>query len=67
MKQCSILDPDISPNSIYTDLLGFESNELDTAPDRLKRLSLITVEEDDEGMEYGIRIHRTLQNEFQEY
>ena len=60
LKQCSNLDADFSPISIYTDLLGFDINELADAKDSLVRLSLITIEEDDEGIEYGIRIHRTI-------
>ena len=33
------------------------------ATEILKKLSLIKIEEDDEGIEYGISIHRTLQKD----
>ena len=67
IKQCSVLDSDFSPISIYTGLLDFDENELEEARKSLIRLSLITIEEDDEGMEYGIKMHRTLQNEIKQY
>ena len=37
-----------------------DEDEFFDAKDVLTKLSLITTEEDDEGMEYGIRIHRTI-------
>ena len=67
LKNCSLLDPDFSPISVYTDLLGFDLDELASAKDILTKLSLITIEEDDEGMECGIRIHRTLQHDVKQY
>jgi len=67
MMNCSFLDPDLSPISIYTGLFEFEENELFDAADVLKELSLISIEEDDEGEEYGIKIHRSLQNETKKY
>ena len=33
----------------------------------LKKLSLIKIEEDDEGIEYGISIHRTLQKDAKQF
>jgi tetratricopeptide (TPR) repeat protein len=42
-------------------------DEFYKATDLLKELSLITIEEDDDGEEFGIKIHRTLQNESRKY
>jgi len=67
LKQSSFLDPDFSPLSIYTDLFEINEDEFFGAIDVLAKLSLITTEEDDEGMEYGIRIHRTLQHEANQF
>ncbi len=67
LKLSLFLDPDLSPFSIYTDLFKIDEDDFFEALDVLIKLSLITKEEDDEGMEYGIRIHRTLQNEFKQF
>ncbi len=67
LKLSLFLDPDLSPFSIYTDLFKIDEDDFYEALDVLIKLSLITKEEDDEGMEYGIRIHRTLQNEFKQF
>ena len=63
LKLGAFLDPDLSPISIYTDLFDFDGNQLYEATEILKKLSLIKIEEDDEGIEYGISIHRTLQKD----
>lgn len=40
LKHCSFMDPDFSPISIYTELLGFDENQLYDATEILKRLSI---------------------------
>ena len=67
LKQISFLDADLSPFSIYTDLFKVQEKEFYDAIDVLTKLSLITTEEDDEGMEYGFRIHQTLQNDAKKF
>ena len=67
LKHCSFLDSEFSPCSIYTDLFKMNEDEFYDALDALAKLSLISKEEDNEGMEYGIRIHRTLQNEVKQF
>jgi len=67
LKQSSFLDPDFSPISIYIDLFKIDEEEFFNAKEVLTKLSLVTTEEDDEGMEYGLRIHRSLQKEAKIY
>ena len=61
LKQCSFLDPDFSPISIYIDLFKMDEDEFFNAVEVLTKLSLVTTEVDDEVIEYGLKIHRLLQ------
>ena len=65
LKQSSFLDPELSPSNIYIELFEIDVDEFYDAVDVLIKLSLITKEDDE--MEYGIRIHRTLQNEAKKF
>ncbi len=67
LKYCSFLHPEFSPISIYTELFEIDEDEFFEAKEVLTKLSLITTEVDDEGIEYGLRIHRTLQNEAKKF
>jgi hypothetical protein len=43
------------------------SNKYFNGKEVLSKLSLVTTEEDDEGIEYGLRIHRSFQKEALNY
>ena len=67
LKHSSFLDPDFIPDSIYTNLFKIETDEFYDAKDVLIKTLLVKEEKDDEGMEFGIRIHRTLQKKVMQY
>lgn len=65
LKYVSFLDPDFIPVEFLTDLLLFNENDLNKYVDVFKRYSMISIEETNDS--FGIKIHRTLQEEIQQY
>lgn len=61
----SFLDPDFVPIKIFTQLLQIDEDQLDMSIQFLTRLSILKVEEIEN--ETGLRMHRSLQQEIQQY
>ena len=66
LKRCSFLDPDFIPIDIITDLFGFDINDLEIKVEKLKEISIIRVDNEDEE-NIGIRIHRTIKFGIENY
>ena len=65
LKYSSFLDPDFIPIEIYIDMLNMSEDEFSSAFDLLKRISIVTKEEDEHFV--GLKLHRALQDEIQQY
>lgn len=63
LKYSSFLNPDFVPTDIYIDILELDGDTLDKSIRRLRELSLINVDNNDE----GVKVHRALQIETKQY
>jgi len=64
LKRCSYLDPDFIPIEIFQDLFGIDKNDLEIKIEKLKNISIISVDNKDEN-KIGLRIHRTIKKVIQ--
>ena len=65
LKYSSFLNPDFIPIEIFTEMLNVNEDELADVLDLLRRLSMISKEEEENFV--GLKLHRTLQDEIQQY
>jgi tetratricopeptide (TPR) repeat protein len=66
LKRCSFLDPDFIPIELFSDLFGFDINDLEIRIIWLKNISIISTDTKDEE-KVGLRIHRTIKKGIENY
>lgn len=65
LKYSSCLDPDFIPFEIFTNILNVNHDDMINSVNVLRKISFIIIE--NKGDERGLKIHRNLQEEIQQY